>query len=121
MELAQLDNQLLRRLQDEAPGTFQHSLLVGTLVERAADRINADSLLARVGAYYHVIGKLVSPTFFAENLSEKSPHESLDPLQSTRVIHQHVTAGIEIAKKDNLPDVILNFIQQALNMEQLLL
>ena len=112
MELAQLDNQLLRRLQDEAPGTFQHSLLVGTLVERAADRINADSLLARVGAYYHDIGKLVSPTFFAENLSEKSPHESLDPLQSTRVIHQHVTAGIEIAKKDNLPDVILNFIQQ---------
>ena len=112
MELAQLDNQLLRRLQDEAPGTFQHSLLVGTLVERAADRINADSLLARVGAYYHDVGKLVSPAFFAENLSEKSPHEALDPLQSTRVIHQHVTAGIEIAKKENLPEVILNFIQQ---------
>ena len=69
MELAQLDNQLLRRLQDEAPGTFQHSLLVGTLVERAADRIGADSLLARVGAYYHDVGKLISPAFFAENLS----------------------------------------------------
>ncbi|MDG1989952.1 MAG: HDIG domain-containing protein [Dehalococcoidia bacterium] len=112
MELAQLDNKLLRRLQDEAPGTFQHSLLVGTLVERAADRISADSLLARVGAYYHDIGKLVSPSFFAENLKEKSPHESLDPLQSTRVIHQHVTAGVEIAKKDGLPDVIVQFIQQ---------
>ena len=112
MELAQLDNKLLRKLQDEAPGTFQHSLLVGTLVERAADRIAADSLLARVGAYYHDIGKLVSPSFFAENLNEKSPHDSLDPLQSTRVIHQHVTAGIEMAKKEGLPDVIVQFIQQ---------
>ena len=112
MELAQLDNKLLRKLQDEAPGTFQHSLLVGTLVERAADRIAADSLLARVGAYYHDIGKLVSPSFFAENLNEKSPHDSLDPLQSTRVIHQHVTAGIEMAKKEGLPDDIVQFVQQ---------
>jgi putative nucleotidyltransferase with HDIG domain len=112
MELAQLDNKLLRKLQDEAPGTFQHSLLVGTLVERAADRIAADSLLARVGAYYHDIGKLVSPSFFAENLNKKSPHDSLDPLQSTRVIHQHVTAGIEMAKKEGLPDDIVQFVQQ---------
>lgn len=112
MELAQLDNPLLRKLQDEAPGTFQHSLLVGTLVERAADRINADSLLARVGAYYHDIGKLISPSFFVENTSDKSPHDSLDPIQSTRVIHQHVTAGIETARKANLPDIIIQFIQQ---------
>jgi len=113
MELAQLSRPLLRRLQDEAPGTFQHSILVGNLAERAADRIGADSLLARVGAYYHDIGKLGSPSFFVENnANEESPHEGLDPLQSTRVILQHVTGGIETAKKNGLPEVLIQFIEQ---------
>jgi putative nucleotidyltransferase with HDIG domain len=113
MELAQLSQPLLRRLQDEAPGTFQHSILVGNLAERAADRIGADSLLARVGAYYHDIGKLTSPGFFIENTgNEENPHEGLDPLQSTRVIMQHVTGGVELARRSGLPDVLIQFIQQ---------
>ena len=113
MELAQLSRPLLRRLQDEAPGTFQHSILVGNLAERAADRIGADSLLARVGAYYHDIGKLGSPSFFAENnANEESPHEGLDPLQSTRVILQHVTGGVETARRNGLPEVLIQFIEQ---------
>jgi putative nucleotidyltransferase with HDIG domain len=113
MELAQLSQPLLRRLQDEAPGTFQHSILVGNLAERAADRIGADPLLARVGAYYHDIGKLAAPTFFIENVgSEDSPHEGLDPLQSTRVIMQHVTGGVELGRKAGLPEVLIQFIRQ---------
>jgi len=113
MELAQLSQPLLRRLQDEAPGTFQHSILVGNLAERAADRIGADPLLARVGAYYHDIGKLTAPGFFIENTgSEENPHEGLDPLQSTRVIMQHVTGGVELARKSGLPEVLIQFIRQ---------
>ena len=113
MELAQLSQPLLRRLQDEAPGTFQHSILVGNLAERAADRIGADPLLARVGAYYHDIGKLSAPGFFIENTGNiENPHEGLDPLQSTRVILQHVTGGIELARRSGLPDVLIQFIQQ---------
>ena len=113
MELAQLNHPLLRRLQDEAPGTFQHSILVGNLAERAADRIGADPLLVRVGAYYHDIGKLVSPQFFAENIAgEESPHDGLDPLQSTRVIFQHVTGGEEMARREGLPEAIVRFIPE---------
>ena len=113
MELAQLNHRLLRRLQDEAPGTFQHSVLVGNLAERAADRIGADPLLVRVGAYYHDVGKLVGPEFFYENIGESdNPHDGLDPLQSTRVIHQHVTGGVEIARREGLPEAIVQFISQ---------
>ena len=113
MELSQLNHQLLRRLQDEAPGTFQHSILVGNLAERAADRIGADALLVRVGAYYHDIGKLIAPPFFVENIGEEaSPHDNLDPLQSTRVIHQHVTAGIELGRREHLPEALLRFIPE---------
>ena len=113
MELSQLNHPLLRRLQDEAPGTFQHSILVGNLAERAADRIGANALLVRVGAYYHDIGKLIAPPFFVENLGEEaSPHDNLDPLQSTRVIHQHVTAGIELARRERLPAALIRFIPE---------
>ena len=113
MELAQLNRRLLRRLQDEAPGTFQHSILVGNLAERAADRIGADALLVRVGAYYHDIGKLGAPEFFVENFTDgDDPHEALDPLQSTRVIHQHVSGGIEIARRERLPEAVVQFIPQ---------
>lgn len=112
MELTQLSHPLLRRLQDEAPGTFQHSILVGNLAERAAERIGADPLLVRIGSYYHDIGKLVAPPFFIENSGEESPHQPLDPLQSTRVILQHVTAGIDIARREGLPDAVVQFIPQ---------
>ena len=113
MEIAQLSHPLLRRLQDEAPGTFQHSVMVSNMAERAADRIGADSLLVRVGAYYHDVGKLVAPGFFVENSSaEVDPHSSLDPLQSTRVIQQHVVAGVEIARREGIPLAITQFIPQ---------
>ncbi len=112
MELSQLHHPLLRRLQDEAPGTFQHSVLVGNLAERAADRIGADALLVRIGAYYHDVGKLVAPPFFAENGGEEDPHAALDPLQSTRVILRHVSAGVEIARREGLPEAVVAFIPQ---------
>ena len=113
MELVQLNHPLLRRLQDEAPGTFQHSMLVGSLADRAADRIGADSLLVRVGAYYHDIGKLHSPGFFVENFGDgPNPHENLDPLQSSRVIMRHVTAGTDLARKHGLPEAVVAFVQQ---------
>ena len=113
MELVQLNHPLLRRLQDEAPGTFQHSMLVGSLADRAADRIGADSLLVRVGAYYHDIGKLHSPGFFVENFGDgPNPHDNLDPLQSSRVIMRHVSAGAELARKHGLPEAVVAFIQQ---------
>ncbi|MDP6605751.1 MAG: HDIG domain-containing protein [Dehalococcoidia bacterium] len=113
MELAQLSHPLLQRLQNEAPGTFQHSVLVGNLAERAADRIGADALLVRIGSYYHDIGKLVGPEFFYENVGEgENPHDGLDPLQSTRVIHQHVNGGTEIARRGGLPEAVVQFIPQ---------
>lgn len=113
MELGQLSHPLLRRLQDEAPGTFQHAMLVGNLAERAADRIGADPLLVRVGAYYHDVGKLYGPGFFVENFGDDpSPHEHIDPMQSNRVIQQHVTQGIELARKAKLPEVVVRFIPE---------
>lgn len=112
MELTQLSQPLLRRLQDEAPGTFQHSIVVGNLAERAAERIGADPLLVRIGAYYHDAGKLVAPPFFVENSGESNPHDTLDPLQSTRVILRHVTAGVEIAREAGLPEAVVDFIPQ---------
>ena len=113
MELAQLSHPLLRRLQDEAPGTFQHSVMVSNMAERAADRIGADPLLVRVGGYYHDVGKLASPGFFVENATDgNDPHAPLDPLQSTRVIQQHVTAGVDIARREGIPAAVLQFIPQ---------
>jgi putative nucleotidyltransferase with HDIG domain len=112
MELTQLSHPLLRRLQDEAPGTFQHSIVVGNLAERAAAHIGADPLLVRIGAYYHDVGKLVAPAFFIENSGETNPHATLDPLQSTRVIQSHVNSGVDIARRAGLPPAVLAFIPQ---------
>jgi hypothetical protein len=112
MELTQLSHPLLRRLQDEAPGTFQHSIVVGNLAERAAERIGADALLVRIGAYYHDVGKLVAPPFFVENGAEVNPHTTLDPLQSTRVILRHVTTGVDIARREGLPPQVVAFIPE---------
>ncbi len=113
MELAQFGHPLLRRLQDEAPGTFQHSVLVSNMAERAADRIGADPLLVRVGAYYHDVGKLTAPEFFIENQSAgEDPHATLDPLQSTRMIQQHVAAGVDLARRGGVPAAVAQFIPQ---------
>ena len=113
LELAQLQRPLLRRLQEEAPGTFHHSLLVATLGERAAAQINANALLVRVGAYYHDIGKLHSPGMFIENQAEgPNPHEQLDPRESARVIIEHVRHGETLARSARLPDRIRAFISE---------
>lgn len=113
MELAQLNQPLLRRLQDEAPGTFHHSVIVGNLAERAADLIGADALLVRVGCYYHDIGKLAQPAFYIENqMGGVNPHDQLDPYTSAEIVHQHVKAGMELARRHRLPQRIADFIPE---------
>ncbi|HEY5476372.1 MAG TPA: HDIG domain-containing metalloprotein [Tepidiformaceae bacterium] len=116
-ELARLADErhpLLRRLEEEAPGTYHHSLMVGTLAERAASRIGADALVARAGAYYHDIGKLAHPGLYIENMLDgaPNPHDSLLPEESTIAIRGHVTSGLEIAAAYHLPAVIRDFIPQ---------
>jgi cyclic-di-AMP phosphodiesterase PgpH len=113
MELAQLNAPLLRRLQEEAPGTFHHSIIVGNLAERAAAKIGADALLVRVGAYYHDIGKIGRPVFFVENqLGGENPHDRLDPRTSARLIQEHVRHGIELARRERLPERVRAFIPE---------
>ncbi|HZU77384.1 MAG TPA: HDIG domain-containing protein, partial [Dehalococcoidia bacterium] len=110
MELAQLNQPLLRRLQEEAPGTFHHSILVGNLGERAADLIGADALLVRVGCYYHDIGKLSAPGYFVENqFSGENPHDALDPLASNTIVQEHVRYGQELARRYHLPERVRAF------------
>ncbi|MGE5197826.1 MAG: HDIG domain-containing metalloprotein, partial [Deltaproteobacteria bacterium] len=113
LELADFDNPILKRLMMETPGTYQHSLVVGNLSEAAAQAIGAHALLARIGAYYHDIGKLSRPEYFSENqdmLGNK--HEALTPSMSKTVIMDHVKEGVEIAKKFRLNWRLVEFIQQ---------
>jgi putative nucleotidyltransferase with HDIG domain len=113
MELSQLNAPLLRRLQDEAPGTFHHSIIVANLAERAADLIGADALLVRVGCYYHDIGKVVQPGFYIENqMGGMNPHDGMDPKTSARIIAQHVKGGLELARNQRLPEQVVDFIPQ---------
>jgi putative nucleotidyltransferase with HDIG domain len=114
LELGHADHPLLRRLQDEAPGTYHHSMLVGALAERASGRIGADALLVRVGSYYHDIGKLGQPHYFIENMLDDvaSPHNNLEPTTSAGVIRDHVTNGLELARKYHLPLIVRDFIPQ---------
>jgi putative nucleotidyltransferase with HDIG domain len=106
IRLLELSNQnlpLLKRLSLEAPGTYQHSLAVGNLAEAGADAVGANSLLLRVCAYYHDIGKLVKPGYFVENQRGSNPHDPLSPSMSTLVIQSHVKEGLEMARKVKLP------------------
>ncbi len=114
MEVANTTTPLMRRLQEEAPGTYHHSLMVAALAERAAERIGADGLLARAGAYYHDIGKLAAPQYFVENMldGQPSPHETLDPAESARIIRSHVTEGIALANRYRLPAPVRAFIPE---------
>jgi putative nucleotidyltransferase with HDIG domain len=101
------------RLQDEAPSTFQHSVIVANLAEKGAHTIGADSLLARVGCYYHDIGKLLRPGFFIENqLGGHNPHDELDPADSARIIAEHVTDGKNLARQYKLPAKVAQFIPE---------
>ena len=113
MELSQLNAPLLRRLQDEAPGTFHHSIIVGNLAERAADLVGADALLVRVGCYYHDIGKVLQPGYYIENQQGgDNPHDELDPQGSARIIGEHVRGGMELAERYGLPERVRAFIPQ---------
>ena len=111
LELSNFDAPLLKELSRKAPGTFNHSMTMGTLAESAAEQINANPLLARVGAYYHDIGKTISPQNFVENqLNNQNIHEGLTPEESVSIIVKHVKEGIELAEANNLPQEIIDFI-----------
>jgi putative nucleotidyltransferase with HDIG domain len=111
LELSNFDRPLLRDLARMAPGTFNHSMTMGTIAETAAEQIGANSLLARVGAYYHDIGKTISPQIFVENqLNNQNIHEDLRPEESVQVIVRHVNEGIELAKQNRLPQELVDFI-----------
>ena len=113
LELSDLNSPLLRKLSIEAPGTYHHSLMVGNLAEAAADSIGANSLLARVGAYYHDIGKMEKREYFIENqMKMKNPHEKLSPSMSCLILINHVKKGLELAKKYKLPKEIRDFIAE---------
>ena len=113
MELANPNQPLLKRLLMETPGTYHHSIIVANLAESAADAIGANGLMARVGAYYHDVGKLVRPYYFKENqLYSENPHDKLNPVLSKKIITSHTKDGIELAKKYKIPVVIQDFISQ---------
>jgi putative nucleotidyltransferase with HDIG domain len=111
VELSNINNNLLRQLSETVPGTFQHSLQVANLAAEAAIRIGAKSQLVRTGALYHDIGKMENPVFFTENQSGGiNPHEKLSYEQSAQIVISHVTDGVKLAEKHNLPKVIKDFI-----------
>lgn len=112
VELSDINNPLLRRLSEEAPGTFQHSMQVSTLAADAAHSIGANTQLVRTGALYHDIGKMASPVFFTENQHGVNPHNGLDPETSARKIISHVTEGVVMAEKAKLPRIIIDFIRE---------
>lgn len=112
LELSDTNSKLLKRLADEAPGTFHHSLNVANLSEAAANEIGANAMLVRVGALYHDIGKIINPTDFTENQATGiNSHDDLSPKESARIIIDHVLNGIELARKYNLPDRVIDFIR----------
>ncbi len=113
LELANPNRPLLKRLLVEAPGTYHHSLMVGNLAEEAANEIGANGLLARVGAYYHDVGKMSRPMFYRENQSsDDNPHNRMKPEMSKLIITSHTREGDEIAKKYKLPHVLRDFIKE---------
>ena len=112
MEIADTNSPLLRELAAKAPGTFQHSMQVANLAERAILKVGGSPLLVRTGALYHDIGKMLAPHYFIENqVGGVNPHNDLEPNESAKIIINHVLKGIEIAKKNNLPEVIIDFIR----------
>ncbi|MCA9935110.1 MAG: HDIG domain-containing protein [Ardenticatenaceae bacterium] len=112
-ELSRLDHPLLQELLRRAPGTYHHSIMVANLAEQAAERVRGtNSALVRVGAFYHDIGKMKRPPFFTENQEGNNPHDALDPYSSARIIVNHVSDGLELAKKYRLPHRIRDFIAE---------
>ena len=112
LEWSNTNSKLLKRLADKAPGTFNHSMQVAHLAEAAANEIGANSLLVRAGALYHDIGKMLNPFYFTENqISGVNPHDELEPEDSAKVIINHVLDGVELARKNNIPDRLIDFIR----------
>ena len=112
LELSDTNSKLLKELSNKAPGTFHHSLNVANLAEASANEIGANAMLVRVGALYHDIGKMKNPTYFTENQSTGiNPHDELSSAESARIIIEHVISGIELARKNNLPDRVIDFIR----------
>ncbi len=112
LELSRMDHPLLKELAVRAPGTYHHSIVIGTLVEAAAESINANPLLARVAAYYHDIGKLKMPAYFIENISHENRHDKLAPSMSSLILLNHVKEGVELAGKYRLGSEIIDVINQ---------
>ncbi|MHB1357478.1 MAG: HD family phosphohydrolase [Anaerolineae bacterium] len=113
LELARPTHPLFRQLLIKAPGTYHHSIVISNMAERASEVIGADSLLARVGSYYHDIGKTVRPFYFSENQGDgDNPHDQLDPKTSAETILAHVTDGLELARKYAIPDKVVDFIPE---------
>ncbi len=111
IELLDFQHPLLKRLQHEANGTFNHSIVVGNLAEACADAIGANSLLCRVGAYYHDLGKMVRPEYFIENqYAGENKHDTLTPVMSAKIIKNHVTEGLNLAQEYGLPRIVSDFI-----------
>ncbi len=111
-ELSNTNSKLLRALAEKAPGTFQHSLQVANLAEAAANEVNANAMLVRTGALYHDVGKMLNPMFFTENQSTNvNPHNELTPKDSAQIIINHIIKGVELAKKNHLPDRIIDFVR----------
>ncbi|MDR1204046.1 MAG: HDIG domain-containing protein [Peptococcaceae bacterium] len=113
MELANPNQPLLKELLVKAPGTYNHCIMVGNLAEAAADAVGADTVLVRAGAYYHDIGKIKRPYFFVENqLSGENPHDKLTPALSAMILASHVKDGADLARQNNLPESLIDFISQ---------
>ena len=110
IELSDMNKTLLRKMSEVAPGTFQHSIQVGNLAAEIANKIGAKSQLVRTGALYHDIGKITNPIYFTENQSGVNPHEKIGFIDSAQIIISHVTEGVKLAEKYNLPNVIKDFI-----------
>jgi putative nucleotidyltransferase with HDIG domain len=113
LEISRPTHALLRQLLLKAPGTYHHTLIVSNMAERAAEAIGANSLLARVGAYYHDVGKTIRPYFFVENRDEGlDPHGRLDPYTSAQIIISHVKDGVDLARKYRLPRAVVDFVPE---------
>ena len=113
LEISRPNHPLLRQLLLNAPGTYHHTLIVSNMAEEAAVAIGADSLLTRVGSYYHDIGKIIRPYFFIENNTDgENPHDRIDPYTSARIIISHVSDGVDLARKYHLPNAIIDFIKE---------
>jgi hypothetical protein len=120
LELSDLNRKLLKRLSLEAPGSYAHTISVANLTEAAANAIGANGLLARVGTYYHDIGKLIKPQYFIENQPRgRNPHDKLKPSMSAAIIRSHVLEGLKLADQDRLPEAVKRFIPEHHGTQQI--